>query len=100
MTYADGQTVRLWDRVLIWYTNPANGVVVASVDTAEFATDYPLGAFSYPQQGILIETDQAGLMHVTEYADFIRLRRRGGPLSSHEWQQLRAAQHSRTAWTE
>ena len=98
MNYPDGTPVRLWDRVHVWHSNPAHGVVVASIDGAEYSAEYPQEAWQYLGSGVLIETDEAGLMHFPEYADEIGFVRRGLPLSAEEWKTLRHAQASRTAW--
>ena len=98
MNYADGQVVRLWDRVHVWHSKPAQGVVVASIDGVEYSLEYRQDQWEHLASGVLIETDEAGLMHFPEYAPEIRFVRRGSPLSPAEWEALRHAQASRTAW--
>ena len=100
MNYPDGQAVRLWDRVQVWHSRPAQGIVVASLDGVEYSPEYRQDQWEHLASGVLIETDEAGLMHFPEYMPEIRFLRRGSPLSPAEWEALRHAQASRTEWRE
>jgi hypothetical protein len=64
MRYLDGREVRLGDRVKLW--EDAYGVVVCSIDTDEYTTDYPKEAWGYLGEGVLIPSDVAGLTHYTQ----------------------------------
>ena len=64
MKYADGSEVRLGDRVELWPGN--RGTVVCSIDTSEFSSAYPKKQWSYLGSGILILSEQAGLIHYNE----------------------------------
>lgn len=64
MNYPDGAPVRLGDKVECW--EGCHGVVVASMDTDEYSPDFPREEWGYLEMGVLIETDQAGLVHYDE----------------------------------
>src|SRR4051812_11939694 len=102
MKYADGQAVRLWDRVAVWGPDQARGVVVFSVDTAEYSPAYPAHAWSYLGRGVMVDTDQAGLIHFSESAEGLQLLQRGGPMPPDELAALRRAgwEHSPGEWRE
>jgi len=61
MKYCDGQDVRLGDRVKLG--SDENGIVVASIDTAEYSVGYPEADWSYLKKGVMIEFPQWGLIH-------------------------------------
>lgn len=75
MNYADGQQIRLNDRVELWEGN--QGTVVCSLDTWEFSEAYPEAEWVYLNVGILIASEQAGLLHFTEPENSLRLVSRG-----------------------
>jgi hypothetical protein len=64
MNYLSGLLVRLGDKVELWIG--CNGTVVCSVDTAEYANDYPESVWSQLGTGVLILSDAAGLIHLVE----------------------------------
>jgi hypothetical protein len=67
--------VRLDDRVEFWEGN--EGAVVRSIGTQELSEAYPESQWLYLKRGILVATEQAGLMHLTEPPESWRLIRRG-----------------------
>ena len=61
MKYSDGRAIAVGDRVRLW--DDQYGVVVCSIDTGEFNTDYPKNTWAYLKSGILIKTDDGELFH-------------------------------------
>ena len=59
--YADGQEVKLGDRVRLGADD--QGVVVALVEKAEFGTGHPRDQWAYLKSGILVEFPSYGLIH-------------------------------------
>jgi len=45
------------------------GVVVALISEGKFAPDYPAEAWAYLEAGILVDTDEAGLIHYADLDD-------------------------------
>lgn len=64
MNYADGQDVKLGDRVLLW--NGCQGFVVCSIDTHEYSADFPQEQWEYLASGVMIRTEKLGLVHYIE----------------------------------
>jgi hypothetical protein len=64
MKYSDGTEARLGDRVRI--TNGDSGVIVASMDTSEFSSEYPAENYADLKTGILILTDKGALVRLEE----------------------------------
>jgi hypothetical protein len=64
MKYVDGETIRVGDKLKVW--KGCIGVVVASMDTREYSAEHPEEQWGYLRVGIMIDTDQAGLVHITE----------------------------------
>lgn len=64
MKYADGKVVKLGDKVKLW--DSCHGVVVCSIDTNEYAADFPKKEWEYLKSGVVIKTDKAGLIHYIE----------------------------------
>ena len=56
----DGRLIRLGDRISIG--GAENGVVVFSLDTDEFAEDFPRAEWEYLGQGVMVLTDGMGLV--------------------------------------
>lgn len=56
----NGRLIRLGDRINIG--GAENGVVVFSLDTDEFADDFPKGEWEYLGQGIMVLMDGMGLV--------------------------------------
>ena len=57
-----GQLVRIGDRVC--FAGGLEGVVVSSFDAAEFSARYPESDWEYLGRGILVDTKEAGLIHL------------------------------------
>jgi hypothetical protein len=64
MDYPSGRTARLGDRVRLWAG--AEGIVVCSLDTAEYSQAYPHAAWGFLGRGILVLSPQVGLVHLSE----------------------------------
>jgi hypothetical protein len=61
MKYADGQEVRLGDRVKLGQDE--GGVVVASIDTGEYTDEHPEAQWAYLKKGVMIKFPIYGLIH-------------------------------------
>lgn len=61
---ASGRLIRLGDKLAIG--SGTFGTVVFSIDTDEFAPDFPKSKWGYLERGIMVETEQAGLTWLTE----------------------------------
>ncbi|HEX7811306.1 MAG TPA: hypothetical protein VF460_05315 [Burkholderiales bacterium] len=61
MNYADGNEARLGDVVAI--DTSFSGVVVVSIDNAQYGKDFPEAKWAHLGAGVLIDTDFAGLVH-------------------------------------
>jgi hypothetical protein len=59
--YADGQELRLGDRVKLG--QDSGGVVVALIDTGEFTAEHPQTQWGYLKKGAMIEFPLHGLIH-------------------------------------
>lgn len=65
MKYTNGEIVRLGD--LVKLEPNLTGTVVCSVDTAEYNREYPKEQWmSYLTKGILVKTNEIGLVHLEE----------------------------------
>jgi hypothetical protein len=64
MRYPNGQEARLGDRVALWPGN--EGTVVCSIDTEEYSDAYLREEWSHLARGILIFSEQVGLIHYIE----------------------------------
>lgn len=64
MKYADGQEVRLGDRVKLGQDD--GGIVVASIDTGEYSNDHSEAQWGYLKKGVMIEFPLHGLIHYEE----------------------------------
>lgn len=93
MKYANGEEVRLWDRVQ-WGSGP--GFVVFSIDADEYSPRFPKANWSYLERGIMVDCAQAGLVHEHEDPPCMELVARGSPPSPEEWASLRRLQLSRS----
>ena len=63
MTYADGSSVGLGDRVSLDGGRGFFGVVVAVIGEA-YSPDFPEADWSSLQAGMLVKTTEAGLVHL------------------------------------
>jgi hypothetical protein len=75
MKYPDGSEVRLGDLVELWEGN--NGTVVCSIDTGEYSGEFPKEQWEYLGSGVLVLSDNAGLIHYKEPERTMRLLHRG-----------------------
>ena len=74
MNYIDGQKIRLGDKVGL---GEAEGIVVCSVDTGEYADEYPPDPWgTYLKTGVLINFPQFGLIHYQTPESELRLLER------------------------
>ena len=75
MRYADGQLAEVGDKVQCW--NGCLGLVVASMDTAQYLPGYE--SWSYLGSGVMIDTELGGLIHYqTPERSMSLLERRAG----------------------
>jgi hypothetical protein len=61
LKYADGQEVRLGDRVKLGADD--GGVVVASIDTDEYSSEHSKAQWGYLKKGVMVEFPKYGLIH-------------------------------------
>jgi hypothetical protein len=61
MVYTDGNEAQVGDVVTIDKT--FSGVVVASIDNKQYSKDFPAEKWARLGQGVLMDTDFAGLVH-------------------------------------
>jgi len=75
MLYTDGSEAMLGDEVAI--SGNYRGVVVASMDHAEYSAAYPEAQWAYLKKGVLMETDFGGLVYYedSEHEHFALIRR-------------------------
>jgi len=71
MKYRNGKTVKVGDKVKLW--NNCYGAVVCSIDTNEYTNEYQEKDWKYLDEGILVFTNQAGLIHYPEMEENIEL---------------------------
>jgi hypothetical protein len=64
MNYPDGTKVMILDRVMLW--PGCVGTVVSSIDDGQYSSEYPKEEWDYLKKGVLIKSDQAGLIHYIE----------------------------------
>lgn len=63
MNYPDGQKVLVGDRLKLW--DGCFGTVVASIDDDEYTSEHSREQWAYLKAGVLISSNQAGLVHYT-----------------------------------
>jgi hypothetical protein len=73
MRDANGHSIAVGDRVKI--LGNMTGVVVCSIDTGDGSPDCPIEQWQYLRYGIMVDTPEAGLVHITESADLRLLDR-------------------------
>jgi len=71
MNYPDGTKIKVGDKLQLW--DGCIGIVVCSIDDDEYTTDYTKEDWDYLKEGILIDSDAAGLIHYTEPEDEFKL---------------------------
>lgn len=77
MNYPDGKKVMVGDRVKLW--EGCHGTVVASMDDDEYSSQYSKAAWSYLKNGVLINSDKAGLIHyIRPENSFVLIERKRG----------------------
>ena len=66
--YCTGETgVKLGDKVVD--VGGMTGLVVANIDRNQFSPEYPSAHWAYLDHGVLVETEEAGLVHYPSPAD-------------------------------
>ena len=60
----NGRLIRVGDRVTMG--SGITGVVVFSIDTDEFSAEFPREQWQYLGRGIIVRSEQAGLVHLSE----------------------------------
>ena len=70
MHYKSGQAVLPGDRV---DADGLKGKVVAVIDDGLYAPDYPEAEWSYLGEGLVIETDEIGVLHLPTMGEDIAL---------------------------
>ncbi|MGB3622354.1 MAG: hypothetical protein WBA20_13480 [Ketobacter sp.] len=71
MNYSTGQKVKVGDKVKLW--DECFGVVVCSIDDAEYCDEYPKDEWEYLQKGVIINTEKKGLIHYSAEDEDLRL---------------------------
>jgi hypothetical protein len=71
MKYIDEQDVRLGDKVALG--KDEEGVVVCSINTGEYSSEYPEAQWGYPRKGAMINFTLSGLIHYEEPETDLRL---------------------------
>ena len=67
-----GKLIRVGDRLKVG-GNWTIGVVVCSMDTGEYSPAHPKSAWEYLGQGIMVDTEKAGLIHYAENDDELEI---------------------------
>lgn len=76
MEYADGQEVKLGDRVRLGQDD--GGIVVCSIDTNEYSDAYPATQWGYLKKGVMINFPLYGLIHYESPEPDLQLIARAG----------------------
>lgn len=81
MNYPDGTLAHLGDRLIIW--DDVTGVVVCSIDTAEYSPQFSENEWAYLERGVMIQSSRYGLFHyVDPEPTFVLLERSSKPRQS------------------
>src|SRR5713101_5064537 len=83
LKYATGEDIRLWDRLEVW--SGCRGLVVFSIDDDAYSTRFPKEHWAYLGSGVMLDTEQAGLIHYSEPDEDMRLLTRGVEPAPQEW---------------
>jgi hypothetical protein len=78
--YPTGELIHVGDKVQPW--NGCTGVVVASMDTDEYSDEHSREQWGYLKVGVMIDTDEAGLVYYTEPDPDLQLLGRTPPAHS------------------
>jgi hypothetical protein len=65
--FAKGKQIRLGDRVTV--ANRVTGIVVFSIDTDEYSPEFPKADWEYLGHGIMVRTENAGLVYIAELSN-------------------------------
>lgn len=71
MKYSSGQEVKLGDKVKLG--DDSGGVVVFSIDTDEYAPEYPKAQWDYLKRGVMVDFPKYGLIHYEEAEEDLEL---------------------------
>ena len=71
MKYPNGDIVKLGDIVELW--NDCQGEVVCSFDDDTYSKEYTKSDWGYLKRGVLIKSNQAGLIHYIEPETTMRM---------------------------
>jgi pyruvate kinase len=74
MKYLSGEDLQVGDRVKLWDGNV--GVVVCSIDDGVYSSEFSKEDWQYLSEGVLINSEKAGLIHVTESNEDMELIQR------------------------
>ena len=78
MNYHTGEMIELGDHVEL--SGDMTGVVVVIVENSQYSKSYPKEEWDYLESGLLILSDQAGLVHVPHVSEEIKLISKDGTL--------------------
>ena len=84
MKYADGQDVKLGDRVKLG--EDRGGVVVASIDTEEYTAGHSEAQWNYLKKGVIIKFPLYGLIHYENPEPDLQLIERTSPAAGRDAQ--------------
>jgi hypothetical protein len=79
MQYHNGLEIKVGDQVKLW--DGCHGTVVCSLDTDEYSPSHTKADWGYLETGIIIDTDQAGLIHYLAANEDLELLSRAGSTS-------------------
>ncbi|WAR43014.1 hypothetical protein [Methylomonas rapida] len=77
MNYPNGQKMKVGDKLRLW--EGCVGEVVCSIDDEEYSDKFTKKDWEYLGEGVLINTDIAGLIHYTEPESSFQLMQRKRP---------------------
>jgi len=78
MKYPNGDIVKVGDIVELW--PGCKGTVMCSIDAGQYTNEFQEADWSYLKQGVLVRSDQAGLIHYIEPETTMRLIERAAGL--------------------
>jgi len=64
MKYSSGENIELGDIIRLW--DKCEGIIVGLIEEGRFREDYPKTEWGYLKEGLLVVTEDAGLIHVPE----------------------------------